>query len=154
MNGSSRRLFWGGQIAGIAIILIAIRGLLDEPLGAPPSFARFFLGGAIAHDIVLAPLVFAAAWLLKRSVPGWTWPAIRNAMFVSVTVALFSYPFIRGFGRRPTNDTVVPRNYAEGLIVVVGLTWVVTGAWLVARRGRRIQESSDESASTARISSP
>ncbi|HUW04506.1 MAG TPA: hypothetical protein VMW08_19300 [Acidimicrobiales bacterium] len=159
MTGSSRRLFWAGQTAGVAIIAIGIRGLLDERLGQPASFARFFLGGVIAHDVILAPLVFVTAWLVKRLVPAWTWPAVRNAMFVSVTVALFSYPFIRGFGRRPTNDTVVPRDYAQGLLVVIGLTWLVTGAWLAFRRMRGQEssaeaEGSDESDSTARISSP
>ena len=58
MTGS-RRLFWAGQIVGVAIIAIGIRGLLDERLGEPVSFARFFLGGAIAHDLILAPLVFS-----------------------------------------------------------------------------------------------
>jgi hypothetical protein len=156
VTGSSRRLFWVGQIAGVAIIAIGVRGLLAERLGEPASFARFFLGGVVAHDLILAPLVFTVAWLVKRSVPGWTWPAIRNAMFVSVSAALFSYPFIRGFGRRPTNETVVPRNYALGLTVVVGLTWLAAGAWLAVRR-RRDQASSVESVESvrsARISSP
>ncbi len=69
MTGSSRRLFWAGQTVGVAIIAIGIRGLLDERLGQPASFARFFLGGVIAHDVILAPLVFVTAWLVKRLVP-------------------------------------------------------------------------------------
>ncbi len=136
MNRSNRTVFWLGQAVGIAIILFGVRGLLDARLGAPSSFARFFFGGVIAHDLILAPLVFATGWAIKRLVPGWSWPTIRNALFVSVAVALFSYPFIRGFGRRASNETVIPRNYAEGLLLVLGVVWTAAAAALIARRPR------------------
>jgi hypothetical protein len=142
MNRSNRTVFWVGQAVGIAVILLGVRGLLDARLSEPPSFARFFFGGAIAHDLLLAPLVFAAGWAVKRLVPQWSWPTVRNALFVSVVVSLFSYPFVRGFGRRPSNETVIPRNYAEGLVLVLAVVWMVAAAALIVRRPRALQPDS------------
>lgn len=152
MSRPSARVFWPGQIVGIAVMAIGIRGLLDAPLGRPPSFVRFFVGSALAHDLVLAPAAFGVGWLVKRVVPAWTWPTVRNGLFVSVCLALFSYPFVRGFGIRPANATAVPRNYAEGLLIALAVVWAVTAGLLVHRGWRR--QSEDASATTSRISSP
>ena len=90
-------LFWASAAAGWALILWGVRGALHHRIDTRPGqLARFLLGGALAHDLVLAPLVLLAGTALARIVRGrWRAP-LQAALFVSGTLLLFTYPALRG----------------------------------------------------------
>lgn len=64
-------------------------------------------------------------------------------MVVSAMVALAAYPEVRGFGRFPGNPSLLPRDYAAGLLLVLFIVWGVTAVLVFAsiRRGRAQRKS-------------
>jgi len=133
--GPSRRgpLFWSSAVAGWALILWGVRGALHHQVDTRPGqLVRFLLGGALAHDLVLAPVVLLTGVVLARTVGGrWRAP-VQSALLVSGTLFLFSYPLLRGYGRALGNPTSLPHNYAANLAVVLGAVAAVTAAVAVA----------------------
>ena len=133
MTSTPRRgpLFWASAAVGWGIILWGLRGALHHRLDTRPGqLVRFLLGGALAHDLVLAPVVLLTGVLLARSVAArWRAP-IQAALFISGTLVLFTYPMLRGYGRTLRNPTSLPHNYATNLTVV--LVAVVCGTAVLA----------------------
>jgi len=40
-------------------------------------------------------------------------------------------PFVAGWGRLPDNPSLLPSNYALGLMAILIVVWIVTGALLL-----------------------
>ena len=129
MTATPRRgpLFWGSAAAGWALILWGVRGALHHHVDTRPGqLVRFLLGGALAHDLVLSPVVLVTGVLLARAVRGrWRAP-IQAALFISGTLVLFTYPELRGYGHALGNPTSLPHNYAANLAAVVAAVAIVT----------------------------
>jgi hypothetical protein len=140
MSDAPRRgpLFWGSAAAGWALILWGLRGALHHHIDTRPGqLARFLLGGALAHDLVLAPAVLLTGVGLARAVRGrWRAPA-QAALFISGTLTLFTYPELRGYGHTLRNPTSLPHNYASNLAVVVAAVVIGTAAVALISASRR-----------------
>ena len=127
-------LFWISAAVGWAVIAWGLRGIFEHSLDTrPANLARFVVGGALLHDLIIAPLIIGAGVLLARAVPGRARAVVQGALAVSGIVALFSYPLVRGFGLAANNPTSLPHNYAAGLLVVLGVVWAVAAAIAVVR---------------------
>jgi hypothetical protein len=120
-------LFWGSAAAGWALILWGVRGALHHHVDTRPGqLVRFLIGGALAHDLVLAPLVLLTGVVLARWVAGrWRAP-IQAALVISGTLVLFTYPELRGYGHALGNPTSLPHNYAANLAEVVAAVVIAT----------------------------
>lgn len=131
--------FWASAVAGWAVIGIGLRGVFAHALDTRPSnLAQFAVGGALIHDLLVAPLVIAAGVLVARTVRPRARAAVQAALTVTAIVALFSYPLVRGFGRAAHNPSSLPRNYAVNLATVIGVIWAVAAVAVLARlRTRR-----------------
>jgi len=131
-------LFWASAAAGWGMILWGVRGAFHHRLDTRPAqLARFLLGGALAHDLVLAPLVVLAGVALARTVRGrWRAP-VQVALFVSATLALFTYPALRGYGRALHNPTSLPHDYAANLAIVIGAVVLAVAAGAIVSANRR-----------------
>jgi len=134
------RLFWVTAALGWAVIGWGLRGALIHHIDTrPDELARFFVGSALAHDLLFAPIVLAGGLFIGRLVPaGWR-SAVQAFLIVGGTVALFAYPEVRGFAHRLHNPTSLPHNYAANLGLVLGLVaaGIVIGAVAPRRRPRR-----------------
>jgi hypothetical protein len=127
-------LFWISAAAGWAVIGFGLRGIFQQSVDTrPPDLARFVVGGALLHDLVVAPLVILAGVLVARVVPGRFRAVVQAALVVSGVVALFSYPLVRAYGLAANNPTSLPHNYARNLLVVLGVVWAVAAAAAVVR---------------------
>ncbi len=127
-------LFWISAVAGWAVIGFGLRGIFEHSLDTrPANLARFVVGGALLHDLVVAPLVILAGVVVARAVPGRGRAVIQAALAISGIVALFSYPLVRAYGLAANNPTSLPHNYARNLLVVLGVVWAVAAAALVLR---------------------
>ena len=129
-------LFWGSAVAGWALIGWGVRGALHHRIDTRPGqLARFLLGGALAHDLIFAPVVLLAGVAVASAVPGRWRAAVQAALFISGTLVLFSYPEVRGYAHILRNPTSLPHDYAANLAVVVAVVVAGTAAVAVARRG-------------------
>jgi hypothetical protein len=115
--------FWTTAVAGWALILWGVRGTLQHHVDTRPAeLARFLLGGALAHDLLLAPAVLLTGVIVARSIRGrWRAP-IQSALFIAAALSLFAYPLVRGYGRVLRNPTSLPHNYAANLAVALVAT--------------------------------
>ena len=134
--------FWfclaiGGGCMAFGLISLFSRAATTDP----PNFAVFFIGLALVHDLVLAPVLIGAAWLLRSVIPRGIRGVLVGTLAVSAVVAGFSIPFVAGWGIQPDNPSFLPRDYGFGLLVVLACVWiaaVVIGlARVRARRGGR-----------------
>lgn len=134
------RLFWPAVAAGWVVMGVGAWGLVSEAEKTRPTESiRFVVGAAVLHDLVLAPVVVLAGWALARAVPARARGPVQVALMVSAVVALFSIPFVRGYGKVAPNPSILPRNYGAGLAVILSVIWAVTaavgaGRWWTARR--------------------
>lgn len=132
------RLFWAAVGVGWAVMAAGAWGLVSEADRTRPVDAvRFVLGLAVAHDLVVAPLVVAAGWAVARAVPASVRGPVQAALVASAMVAVFAYPFVRGYGRVTTNPSILPRDYASGALAVLAAVWAVAAIALATRRRRR-----------------
>lgn len=126
--------FWISAAAGWAVIAWGLRGIFQHSLETRPSnLAKFVVGGALLHDLLVAPLIILAGVLLARAVPGRARAVVQGALAVTGIVALFSYPLVRAYGLAANNPTSLPRNYTANLLVVLGVVWAIAAGLVIAR---------------------
>ena len=140
MTATPRRglVFWGSAAVGWAVIGWGVRGALHHHVDTRPAqLVRFLLGGALAHDLLLAPVVLLAGIALRRSISGrWRAP-VQAALFIAGTLILFTYPELRGYGHALHNPTSLPHNYAANLLLVLSAVVIGTVTVTLLRAGRR-----------------
>ena len=130
-------LFWVSAALGWAVILVGVRGALAHRIDTRPGqLARFVVGGALIHDLIVAPAVILIGVGVVRMVRGPARAVVQAAVVVTASLALFSYPLVRAFGRAAHNPTSLPHNYAANLAVVLGIVWAVA-AIAIVKRARR-----------------
>src|SRR5206468_2417673 len=89
-----------GCLVGIPIMLVGIVGILRHTDATPPSsYLRFFIGGDIAHDVIVAPAAALVAYAVLRRVPGVTRAPLRAFLFGAAIVVAVAWPGIRMYGR-------------------------------------------------------
>jgi hypothetical protein len=135
-EGSYARIFWVALVIGTAIMGFGVVSLVQR-FGAtrPPSFALFFLGAIALHDFVLTPVVLAFGRLVSPRLPLPARGSVLGAAIVTGTVTLASVPVVFRFGRLASNPSLLPRDSALGLLVVLLAVWFVTGVlvWRAVR---------------------
>jgi drug/metabolite transporter (DMT)-like permease len=130
--------FWVALVAGWAVIGSAVVGVVADASDTHPvDFLLFFAGGAFLHDLVLAPIVMAIGWLVIRRLPAPERPVVAGALIVMGTVSLYAFPFVRGYGRDPSNASLLPNSYGAALAAVLAAVAVLAVTVLVVTRRRR-----------------
>ena len=135
--------FWVGAVVGWAVIAYGVYGVFDHSVDTRPAeFARFFIGAAAAHDLLLVPTALVVGGLARRLVRApWRAP-VQAGLIASGAVALFAYPLVRGYGRVHNTPSALPRDYGEGLLVVLAAVWAVVGVVGMAAARRRLKTTS------------
>jgi len=132
--------FWVLGLAGWAAMGFAAWGVLAHPGGTdPPNFAVWMVGGALVHDLVIAPIVLLVGVVLRRSITRGR-AVLQAGLIVSATLCLFSLPVLLGLGGLRDNPTLLPRNEVVGLVALLAVVWLGATAGLVLRRRRPDQE--------------
>jgi hypothetical protein len=155
VNAGDRGL-WIGLALGLPVMAFGLGGaLVDAERTHPFELARWVIGLALVHDLVVVPVTLALGSALRR-VTGWAWPAVGWALAASAVLTAFALPFIRGYGRDPTIPSLLDRDYALGLAVFVAAVWgiaaVVIAATCWARRsGGRVRPRARRPDDTSRI---
>jgi hypothetical protein len=135
------RGLWVGLALGIPLMAWGARGALAAAARVHPAeLARWIVGAALVHDLVVLPVTLALGLALRRIVPAVAWPPVRWALAASAVVTAVAWPFVRGYGRTPSVPSLLDRPYGSGLLTLLGLIWLAAPIWIairIARRGAR-----------------
>ena len=141
-DGSPRpaygRGFWLAVAAGGLVMAFGGWGLLGHAAATmPAAWAGWLAAALLLHDLLVAPALLAAGWLVGRLSGRWRAP-VRAALLVSATVVLVTLPAFLGDGRttQPGNTSVLPNQYGRSLALVLAPVWTVA-ILDAARRTRR-----------------
>lgn len=137
------KLFWPSVVVGWLLIGVGIVGVAGEGRDVPvAAFARWVIGLVLVHDLVVVPLVLVVGALLRRAFPAPWRAAAAGALVVAGPVVLFAWPYVAGWGRSRSNPSIQPRDYGDGLVVllaVIAVATVAVGVGVgVARRRREV----------------
>lgn len=126
--------FWISAAVGWAIIGWGVFGIFSNSVDTrPANLAKFVVGGALLHDLLVAPVLILAGVLIGRAVPTRARGPVQAALVVSGIVALFAWPLVRGYGLAINNPTSLPHNYGRNLLIVLGLVWTAAAAAILLK---------------------
>lgn len=126
--------FWISAGVGWAVIGWGVYGIFSNSLDTrPANLAKFVVGGALLHDLLIAPVVILAGVLVARAVPARARVPVQAALVVSGIVALFAWPLVRAYGLAANNPTSLPHNYGLNLLIVLGVVWAVAAAAILLK---------------------
>lgn len=126
--------FWIGLALGLLVIAFGVRGAVDALPGVQrTSFVQYFVGSAILHDLVVAPLVCVVAWFVVRWTPSLATGPVQAGLVTSGLVGLVSWPFVRGYGRTEGEPSFLSRDYATSVLTIWGVIWAVVALVVAAR---------------------
>ncbi len=129
--------FWICAVVGLGLVGFGLGGLLTaDLLGSASSWAIFFFGGLLVHDLVFAPLVVGASAALLFVTGRRVRPVVQATAIVVGVVTLVSLPVVLGEGRLAGNPSLLPHDYGRNLALVVG-AFVVVGVIAGVRAKRR-----------------
>ncbi|HBX78689.1 MAG TPA: hypothetical protein DEG43_13675 [Acidimicrobiaceae bacterium] len=134
-GGDSRgRAPVAGLVIGGAIMLFAFRGILQQQdRTAPLNLGFWVIGADLVHDLILAPFAFGAAALVIRFVPKPAQVPVLWAGATSLILILYSFAFLRGYGRKASVPSLLNRNYSLGLLSALGAIWAIAAVWCAVR---------------------
>jgi hypothetical protein len=137
VDTTSRRGLIAGLVLGLPVMAYAVRGaLVDAHLTHPAELARWIVGLAVVHDLVVVPAVLGIGLALRRRLPAVARVPVRAALLTSAVLVLVGWPFVRGYGRNPDVPSLLPRDYTAGLLAALAVTWTIAGLWIAAGRRR------------------
>jgi uncharacterized membrane protein len=130
---TSRQGLVVGLTLGIPVMLFGVHGiLLDARDTHPAELARWLVGAAVVHDLVLLPVVGGLGWALRRLTPGPAWPVVRAGAVAIGALALVAWPYAAGYGASPGNPSLLPRDYVLGPAVAAAAIAALTAVAAVA----------------------
>lgn len=121
--------------AGAGMIGFGVWSLLRTPVD-PVQFAVWMGGSIIAHDLVLAPLVFGTGWLTRRLVPARRLAPVQAGLIWSGMLTLFLVPALSARGSFHGDLGRLSDHYLRSLAIVLGCAWALALVWAVAGRRR------------------
>ncbi|MCG5432356.1 hypothetical protein LV457_08620 [Mycobacterium sp. MYCO198283] len=122
-------------VAGLALGGYGAALLVDHPPAVLGTVAVWALAGLLVHDALLAPLWSALGWAGRRILPRGWWAPVGVGALCTVVLVLLAVPVFDRPGARPTNPTVLDRDYPAGLGWALAAVWGgVVAAVAVSRR--------------------
>ena len=134
---------WLFVLPGLGAVAYGVYGLLTAGSRVPlDSWLTWFVGSALLHDLVIAPLWIGLGWLGARFLPGAARPAAVVGTAIAGLLTLIAFPFIFGGGGDPANSSFLPRDYGRNLLLLVAGVLVVSAVWatVATLRARSAQD--------------
>lgn len=121
---------WLFLLPGFAAVAWGAFGLLGDDRVPLPAWLTWFVGSALVHDLLIAPLVIAVGAVLVRLLPRPARPPIVVGLVVSGFLALVALPFIldRTTSQEPG---FLPLDYGRNLLLLVAGVMAVAVLWAV-----------------------
>ncbi len=97
------------------------------------SWGIWFVGSALLHDLVVAPVWIALGWLAAKVLPRPARAPMVVGAALSGSISLVALPFVLGIGGDPGDTSFLPRDYGVTLAVVVGGVLAASAIWAAVR---------------------
>jgi hypothetical protein len=121
---------WLFVLPGLGAVVYGVYGLLTAGSRVPlDSWLTWFVGSALLHDLVIAPIWIGLGWLAARVLPAAARPAIVVGAAVAGLLAIVALPFVLGVGEDPANPSFLPRDYGRNLLLVDVGVLVIAAVW-------------------------
>jgi hypothetical protein len=129
--------FWPALVLGWGTIAVGLLGVFQKThhfAGTVPwkDIAKWTIGLAIVHDLVVAPTVCIIGLATSRVLPRRVAGPIQGGLIVSALVTITAWPVYRVGVPLKDNPSILPSDYGRGLLLILAAVWFVTLA-LVAR---------------------
>ncbi|RDI67869.1 hypothetical protein [Nocardia pseudobrasiliensis] len=108
---------------GIAAGAYGVALLLEQNPADLRSVVIWFAGGILVHDFVFAPVCAALGAGARRLVPRGWWAGTVYGSVCSVALIAVALPVVGREHAVTTNETVLDRPYALGLIAALAVVW-------------------------------
>ena len=134
-------------VAGVAAAGYGAVLLWDNSSTVLLRIVVWALAGVVVHDFVFAPLCAALGLAGGRLLPARWQSPVAVAALCSVVLILLAIPVYDKPGLRPSNPTVLDRNYQLGLWISLATVWAcVPLYYLLTRRvlARRLPVRQDQ----------
>jgi hypothetical protein len=120
---------------GVVLALVGVWHLLGNGFADLAATVAWLVGGVVAHDALIAPLVVLLGVGLLPRLPSWGRGPVVAGFVVLLTVTLTAVPVLGRFGAKPDDPWLLPRPYGAlwlgfALVVVAA----VVGASVLRRR--------------------
>lgn len=126
---------WLFLVPGFAAVGWGALGLLRDDRVPLPAWLTWFVGSALVHDLVVAPLVVVIGAVLARFLPRPARPPIVVGLVVSGVLTLVAMPFILDLGTS-TEPGFLPLDYGRNLLLLVAGVMTVAVVWAVVASAR------------------
>lgn len=129
-------------LTGLGLVVYGLVGLVGSTSRRGLiSATKWFIGGALTHDILLAPVVTAIGVAVIRWVPGRIRPYVQAGLFITAALTLVALPFLSGRGYRRTNPSALPLDYGRGYGIAVAIVWLAITIIAFARSRHRAKSA-------------
>ena len=131
--------FWVAMAGGAALVAFGARTLWLDQRRHLANIGRWFVGGALAVDLLIVPVGAALATGVRRACPPWAWPVVRAGLLAAATCLLIGLPLALDEGGNPANPSVRPRAYGWGLagtLLAIAVVTIAVAAGTARRRAR------------------
>lgn len=122
-------------VAGLGLMAYGAYGLVVDT-GVPGGPVLFAAALVIGHEGILMPTMIIIGLVAVRIVPVWARSAVQAALVVTMALIVITIPLFAFAGASPDLPSLLPRDYRRGLLIAVGITWLIAAAVALARRRR------------------
>lgn len=132
---------WLFVLPGLAALAYGGFGLVTAGERVPlHAWATWFVGSALLHDLVIAPVWIALGWLAAKVLPRPALPAAVVGGAVAGMLTLVALPFVLGFGADPDNLSFLPHDIGRNLLIIVAGVLLISAIWgtVATLRARRV----------------
>ncbi len=129
-------------LVGILLGAVGVMKLVDRGVDNLTHTTFWLIGGVIAHDGLLAPVVVVLGVMTVRVLPRWARAPVVGGFVVLGSATIMAIPVLGRFGARADNPTLLDRNYTTGWLVLAALVaaGVVAASWWNRRQLLRVDE--------------
>lgn len=130
------KVFWPALVIGWSAIAVGVFGAFGKihhfaGTVAWKDVARWTVGLAIVHDLLIAPAVCIIGLIVARLLPSRVRAPIQAGLVVSALVTITAWPVYRVGVPLGGNPSILPGDYGRGLLVVLACVWLVSLALVV-----------------------
>jgi hypothetical protein len=127
--------FWLAVLVGSSAIaygaseFLAVYPDVERRLDLP----RWIIGSALAHDLLLVPLVLLFGCLVSRFVPAVGRAPAQFGCIATGMVLLLAWHPLRRTGASKLNPSIQPLDYRTSTLTVLAVVWGIAAIWTAAR---------------------